>query len=111
MPQDDIIRLVYRTASKTFYATMNEKRANLPARQILFLERLQDFSSFRLVDSHKNMYTTLDWEDVRTLTWRGQPVIQRANPGSTTKPEDIAFFCETIDMGMGFLGNTSGNSS
>ena len=34
VPQDDIIRLVYRTASETFYATMNEKRADLPARQI-----------------------------------------------------------------------------
>ena len=89
---------------------MNEKRADLPARQILFLERLQDFSSFRLVDSHENMYTTLDWEDVRTLTWRGQPVIQRANPGSTAKPEDSAFFGETVDMGMGFPRNTSGES-
>ena len=32
VPQDDIICLVYRTAFGTFYSTMNEKRADVPAR-------------------------------------------------------------------------------
>ena len=53
---------------------------------------------------------TLDWEEVRTLTWRGKPVVQKANPAATAKPEDSAFFGETVDMGIGFPGNTSGES-
>ena len=56
------------------------------------------------------MYTSLDWEDVWTLTWRGNPVVQRAKPAAIVKPEDLAFFGETVDMGIGFPGNTSGES-
>ena len=57
VPQDEIIRLVYRTASGTYYSTINKRGVDLPAKQILFLERLQDFSAYRMVDLYGNMYT------------------------------------------------------
>ena len=34
----------------------------------------------------------------------------KKNPGSIAKPEDSAFFGETVDMGIGFPRNTSGES-
>ena len=82
VPQDDIIRLVYRTASGTYYSTINERGVDLQARQILFLERLQDFSAYRMVDLYGNMYATLDWEEVRTLTWRGKSGSSKSKPSS-----------------------------
>ena len=63
-----------------------------------------------MVDFYENMYTTLDWEDVRALTWRGNPVVQKAKPAAIAKPEDSTFFGEIMDMGIGFPGNTSGES-
>ena len=83
---------------------------DLPTKQILFLERLQDFSAYKMVDLYGNGYTTLDWEKIRTLTWRQNPMVQRANPAATARLEDLAFFGETMDKGVGFPANTSGDS-
>ena len=63
-----------------------------------------------MVDLYGNVYTILDWEEVQTLTWRGNLVVQRANPVTIAKPEDSTFFGETMDAGIGFLANTSGDS-
>ena len=56
------------------------------------LERLQDFSAYWMVDLYGNEYATLEWEEVRNMTWRENPIIVSANPAPTTKPEDTAFF-------------------
>ena len=113
MPQDEIIQLVYRAASRTYYSTTNVREVKLPAKQILFLERLPDFSAYRMVDLHENEYATLEWEEIRGMTWRGNPIVVSANPAPTAKPEDSAFFGEIVnpmgsDPWMGVLAPSSG---
>ena len=93
-----------------YYSTINERGVDLPTKQILFLERLQDFSAYKMAYLYGKVNTTLDWEEVRTLTWRGNPIVQRANPIVTAKPKDSTFFGETVDAGIGFLVNTSRDS-
>ena len=49
----------------------------------------------RIRDEHGNDYRTLEWNEIRNLTWKGKPLFSFEPPSSTIKPGHVAYGAET----------------
>ena len=56
----------------------------------LTLERQTGHGS-RIIDKFGNYYRTLEWSEVRDLTWKGRKIFLQTHPTHTARPEEVAF--------------------
>ena len=54
------------------------------------LERQTGLKS-RIIDKFGSHYRTLEWSEVRELTWKGRKLFLETHPTHTTRPREVAF--------------------
>ena len=58
------------------------------------LERKTGHGS-RIKDKLGNYYRTLEWSEVRDLTWKGRKLFLETHPTYTARPGEVAFDVDT----------------
>ena len=95
VPQDESIMIVYRDAIETYYATTCIPRLEMPYMHELVVERLKGVSH-RIQDKWGNEFRSLDWFEIKALTWIGKPLFTKVPAEDTALPEDTTFHGDTV---------------
>ena len=92
--QDDPLKEVYKDSLETYYATTKLLPLKLPVTHVILVERFgKRYNELR--DKWGNDYRTLDWLEVRDLTWKGIPLFMEVSAKDTARPDTMAFQGET----------------
>ena len=83
--QDDALQVVFQDSSDIYFATTRLPYLDFLVDHMLTIE--QSGSETRIRDSFGRECKTLEWYEIRDLTWKGQPLFNVVNPTSTAKQE------------------------
>ena len=91
--QDNVLQEVFKDSYEVYYATTRLPHLRFLVQHTLTIEQLG--IETRIRDEHGNDYRTLEWNEVRNLTWKGKPLFSFEPPSSTIKPGHVAYSAET----------------
>ena len=89
--QDSITQVVFKDSQETYYATTKPWSIELPVTHTLEEYRKNN----RISDKWGNVYRTLEWAEIRDLTWKGRPLFMEVSSRDTTLPGTTAYQGET----------------
>ena len=83
--QDNPLQEVFYDSENVYYATTKLPHLQFIVQHTLMLERQTGFES-RIIDKFGNNYRTLEWREVRDLTWNGRNLFLETHPSHTARP-------------------------
>ena len=103
--QDKPLQQVYKDSQNSYFGTTHLTNNALQRFHSLMFEILGGKGSC-IIDRWGNEYRTVDWSEVRDLTWKGQPLFTQATP-TRTRPTQSTYSTQTIEPPMQGHGNGS----
>lgn len=88
--QYDLVKEVYRDSLETYYATTKPWSIDLPVAHEILVEKTWKHSK-TIRDKWGNNYRTMEWGEVRELTWKGIPLFMEVSAKDTALPGTSAF--------------------
>lgn len=90
--QDDLMQEVFRDSADTYYATTRLTHLQFLVQHTLTLEQSRPDAHIR--DEQGNQFRTMEWYEVRDLTWKGKPLFSYVAPTSTARPRHVVYSAE-----------------
>ena len=88
--QDNPLQDVFCDYEDVYYATTKLLHLQFIVQHTLTLEHQKGHES-RIIDKFGNFYRTLEWSEVRDLTWKGRKIFLETHPTHTARPGEVAF--------------------
>ena len=82
--QDNPLQEVFCDSQDVYYATTKLPHLQFIVQHVLMLERQTGHES-RIIDKFGNYYRTLEWSEVRDLTWKGRKLFLETHPTHTER--------------------------
>jgi len=87
--------IVYRDAIETYHAITRIPRLEMPYTHELVVEWLKGVSH-RIRDKWGNEFRSLDWFEIKALTWIGKPLFTEVPAEDTELPKDTSFHGDIV---------------
>ena len=91
--QDNVMQEVFKDSSDVYYATTKLPHLQFIVQHTLTIEQMG--LDTRVMDEHGNQFRTLEWNEVRDLTWKGKYLFSNVAPEPTARPGHEAYSGET----------------
>ena len=85
--QDNPLQEVYKDSQNDYFGTTQFLNDARPSFHSLMFESLGGKPS-HIIDRWGNEYWTLDWSEVRDLTWKGQPLFTQVTLTRMARPSE-----------------------
>ena len=88
--QDNPLQEVFYDSEDVYYTTTKLPHLDFIVQHTLMLERQTGHES-RIINKFGNYYRTLEWSEVRELTWKGRKLFLETHPMYMVRPGEVAF--------------------